>query len=109
MKDAGRDTTHHASRNYLVLENVFGFSIKFVSKLVDPSYFVFESCCGRVAEEASNRFSDKGRSICRNMIDLFSEIIGDGDLYAHIIKVSQECSETQRGVFVPSDGTGGGE
>lgn len=43
MKDAERDTTHHASRDDLILEDFFRFSIQLVSKLVDQSYFVFES------------------------------------------------------------------
>lgn len=43
MMDAEHDTTHRASRNNLVLENIFCFSIQLVRELVDPSYFVFES------------------------------------------------------------------
>lgn len=43
MKDAEHDTTHRASRNDLVLKDIFCFSIQLVSKLVDPSYFILES------------------------------------------------------------------
>lgn len=88
MKDAERDTTHRASRNDLVLEDVFCFSIQLVSKLVDARYFVFERCSGRVAEKAANRFSHEGGSVGRNLVDLFCEIIRNGDVCAHTIKVS---------------------
>ena len=43
VKDAGPGTTHLASRNDLVLENILCFSIQLVSELVDPSHLVLES------------------------------------------------------------------
>jgi hypothetical protein len=95
MKGAERDTTHRASRNDLVLENIFCFSIQLVSELVDPSDFVLQGCSGRIAEKTSDRFSHEGRPICRNMVDLLRKIIGNCDVYAHVIKVSQEHAEPQ--------------
>jgi len=101
MKDAERDATHRVSRNDLILENIFRFSIELVRELADPSYFIFESRCGGVAEKTSNRFRHERCPVRRNMVDLFSEIIGNGDGYAHTIKVSQERTETQRARVLP--------
>ncbi len=91
MKDAEPDTAHRASRNDLVLEDFFCFSIQLVGKLIDPSYLVLESCSGSVAEQASNCFRHECGSVSRNVIDLFRKIIGDCDVHAHTIKVSQSA------------------
>jgi hypothetical protein len=96
MKDAARDTAHRASRQNLVLENIFCLSIQLVSELVDSGYLVFESCSGRIAEQTSDRFSDERCPIRCDVVDLFREIVGNRDVYAHTIKVRQECVEGQR-------------
>jgi hypothetical protein len=88
MKDAEPGTTHHVSRNDLVLENVLRFSIQLVSELVDPSDLVFDSGSIRIAEQTPDRFSDEGCPIRRNLVDLFGEIVGNGDVDAHSILVS---------------------
>jgi hypothetical protein len=83
-------TAHRASRNDLVLENIFRFSIQLVSELIDPRYLFFESWTGRVAEEPSNRLGHERRPVCRQVVDLFGEIVRDGDLHAHGFKVSED-------------------
>jgi len=96
MRDAEHDTTHRASRNSLILEDILRFSIQLVGELVDPSNLVFERRNESIAQKTSDRFGHERCPIGRNVVDLFREFVGKCDVHAHAIKVSQEHAGRQQ-------------
>jgi hypothetical protein len=72
--NGGRDTTRRASRNDLVLEDVFRLTIQFIRELID-SLDLVRNLTGGIPQQTSHRLRDESRAIPCYAVDLLGELV----------------------------------
>lgn len=82
-RDDERDTVLRESRNDLILQNIFGFSIELVSNTVYAGDLVYIDNFFCVTKKATNGLYDECGTIAGEVVDSRHELVGKIHLNGH--------------------------